>query len=86
VGLSPRENLVFARENRIDFLAGAPKDEKVYKNAMKEVAQEIKHPKYRIQGSEYYGITSSIIIDGYSYGLYVYYNRTNAAVEENRLS
>lgn len=84
-GFITRENLAFARENRIDFLAGAPKDEKVYKNAMKEVAQEIKHPKYRIQGSEYYGITSSLIIDGYSYGLYVYYNRTNAEVEENRL-
>jgi len=84
-GFVSQKNLAFAREKEIDFLACAPKGEKIYKEAMKKVLREIWHPKYRISGTELNGLTVTLNIDGHDYGLYIYFSKTNAALEENRL-
>lgn len=84
-GFITQTNLAFAKEEGITFLAGVPKNVKIYKEAIKKLVGKVEHPKHRIPGSDYYGMANSIAIDGHEYGFYIYYNKANAALEENRL-
>ena len=84
-GFVSQKNIAFAHDNKIEFLACAPKGEKLYKEEMQKVSEEIQHPKYRIPGTELNGLVVTMDIEGNEYGLYIYFSKTNAALEENKL-
>jgi len=84
-GFVTQKNIAFARKNEIEFLACAPKGEKLYKQEIQRVSEEIQHPKYRIPGTELNGLVVTLDIEGSDYGLYIYFSKTNAALEENKL-
>lgn len=84
-GFYTKNNLEIVKNMNVKMLVGVSKSQTIFKTAMNEVKDTIRHSKNHISDAMVYGVKRAIEINGSSYTLYIYYNSKSVYKEEQSI-